>query len=62
MSMGLFSQHLVCSFMMCESISHGLLLRKAPVIQYLYYLTQVSTSLTPVHLASTCQTHLHLST
>jgi AMP deaminase len=36
--------------MMCESISHGLLLRKAPVIQYLYYLTQVSTSLKPVYL------------
>ena len=52
-------QHLVATFMMCESISHGLLLRKvdwlflffllgatnslqAPVIQYLYYLTQVS--------------------
>ena len=34
-------QHLVASFMMCESISHGLLLRKAPVIQYLYYLCQV---------------------
>jgi len=41
-------QHLVCSFMMCESISHGLLLRKAPVIQYLYYLTQMGIAMSPL--------------
>ena len=44
-------QHLVASFMMCESISHGLLLRKAPVIQYLYYLCQVPALL---YCRSTC--------
>lgn len=41
-------QHLVSSFMMCESISHGLLLRKAPVIQYLYYLCQMGVAMSPL--------------
>jgi len=41
-------QHLVSAFMMCESISHGLLLRKAPVIQYLYYLTQMGIAMSPL--------------
>ena len=41
-------QHLVASFMMCESISHGLLLRKAPVIQYLYYLCQMGIAMSPL--------------
>jgi len=41
-------QHLVAAFMMCESISHGLLLRKAPVIQYLYYLTQMGIAMSPL--------------
>ena len=31
---------------MCESIAHGLLLRKVPVLQYLYYVCQVTTSTT----------------
>ena len=33
--------HLVSSFMLAESINHGLLLRKAPALQYLFYLSQV---------------------
>lgn len=41
-------QHLVSAFMMCESISHGLLLRKAPVIQYLYYLCQMGIAMSPL--------------
>lgn len=41
-------QHLVSSFMMCESIAHGLLLRKAPVIQYLYYLCQMGIAMSPL--------------
>jgi len=41
-------QHLVASFMLCESISHGLLLRKAPVIQYLYYLCQMGIAMSPL--------------
>ncbi|MPC91785.1 AMP deaminase 2 [Portunus trituberculatus] len=34
-------QHLVTGFLLAENISHGLLLRKAPVLQFLYYLAQV---------------------
>merc|ERR1711915_231635 len=41
-------QHLVSSFMMCESISHGLLLRRAPVVQYLYYLCQMGIAMSPL--------------
>ncbi|TGZ62442.1 hypothetical protein CRM22_007443 [Opisthorchis felineus] len=33
--------HLVTCFLLAESINHGLLLRKAPVLQYLYYLAQL---------------------
>ncbi len=33
--------HLIPAFLLAESINHGLLLRKAPVLQYLYYLCQV---------------------
>ncbi|XP_067012263.1 AMP deaminase 2 isoform X2 [Anabrus simplex] len=41
-------QHLVCGFMMAENISHGLLLRKVPVLQYLYYLAQVGIAMSPL--------------
>jgi len=41
-------QHLVAAFMMCESISHGLLLRKVPVLQYLYYLCQIGIAMSPL--------------
>jgi len=41
-------QHLVSAFMMCESISHGLLLRKVPVLQYLYYLCQIGIAMSPL--------------
>lgn len=34
-------QHMVTGFLLAENISHGLLLRKAPVLQFLYYLAQV---------------------
>uniref|UniRef100_A0A8D0CJ90 AMP deaminase n=1 Tax=Scleropages formosus TaxID=113540 RepID=A0A8D0CJ90_SCLFO len=40
--------HLVSGFMLSESISHGLLLRKAPVLQYLYYLAQVGIAMSPL--------------
>ena len=33
--------HLVSGFMLAESIAHGLVLRKVPVLQYLFYLAQV---------------------
>ncbi|XP_023649199.1 AMP deaminase 2 isoform X2 [Paramormyrops kingsleyae] len=40
--------HLVSGFMLSENISHGLLLRKAPVLQYLYYLAQVAIAMSPL--------------
>lgn len=41
-------QHLVCGYMLSENISHGLLLRKVPVLQYLYYLAQVAIAMSPL--------------
>ncbi|XP_063895689.1 AMP deaminase 2 isoform X2 [Helicoverpa armigera] len=41
-------QHLVCGFLLAENISHGLLLRKVPVLQYLYYLAQISIAMSPL--------------
>lgn len=41
-------QHLVCGFLMAENISHGLLLRKVPVLQYLYYLGQIGIAMSPL--------------
>ncbi|XP_027487669.1 AMP deaminase 2-like [Corapipo altera] len=34
--------------MVSENISHGLLLRKAPVLQYLYYLAQIGIAMSPL--------------
>lgn len=41
-------QHLVCGFLLSENISHGLLLRKVPVLQYLYYLAQIGIAMSPL--------------
>ncbi|XP_060766536.1 AMP deaminase 2-like isoform X2 [Neoarius graeffei] len=40
--------HLVSGFMLSVNISHGLMLRKAPVLQYLYYLAQVGIAMSPL--------------
>ncbi|XP_034441911.1 AMP deaminase 2-like isoform X2 [Hippoglossus hippoglossus] len=40
--------HLVSGFFLSENISHGLLLRKAPVLQYLYYLAQIGIAMSPL--------------
>ncbi|XP_022107456.1 AMP deaminase 2-like isoform X2 [Acanthaster planci] len=40
--------HLVTAFMLAENISHGLLLRKTPVLQYLYYLAQIGIAMSPL--------------
>lgn len=40
--------HLVAGFLTSESIAHGLLLRKVPVLQYLYYLCQVGIAMSPL--------------
>lgn len=36
------SDHLAAAFLLCHNISHGINLHKTPVLQYLYYLAQVS--------------------
>ncbi|XP_044746825.1 AMP deaminase 2 isoform X2 [Coccinella septempunctata] len=41
-------QHLICGYMLSENISHGLLLRKVPVLQYLYYLAQIGIAMSPL--------------
>uniref|UniRef100_A0A8C1LES7 AMP deaminase n=1 Tax=Cyprinus carpio TaxID=7962 RepID=A0A8C1LES7_CYPCA len=54
--------HLVSGFMLSENISHGLLLRKAPVLQYLYYLAQVGIAMSPLSnnsLFLSYHTHTH---
>ncbi|XP_043572442.1 AMP deaminase 2-like isoform X4 [Chiloscyllium plagiosum] len=40
--------HLISGFMLSQNISHGLLLRKAPVLQYLYYLDQIGIAMSPL--------------
>ncbi|EGD74499.1 Ampd2 protein [Salpingoeca rosetta] len=41
-------EHLVTTYLLSENISHGIRLRKAPVLQYLYYLCQVGLSVSPL--------------
>ncbi|ODM98948.1 AMP deaminase 2 [Orchesella cincta] len=41
-------QHLVAAYLLSENISHGLLLRKVPVLQYLYYLAQIGIAMSPL--------------
>ncbi|XP_055389490.1 AMP deaminase 2 isoform X2 [Condylostylus longicornis] len=41
-------QHLVAGYLMAENISHGLLLRKVPVLQYLFYLAQIGIAMSPL--------------
>lgn len=40
--------HLLTGFMLAENISHGLLLRKSPVLQYLFYLAQIGIAMSPL--------------
>jgi len=42
------AQHLVAGFLFGHNINHGLLLRKAPVIQYLFYLCQIGVAMSPL--------------
>ncbi|XP_065576400.1 AMP deaminase 2-like [Artemia franciscana] len=39
---------LVASFLLAQSISQGLMLQKVPVLQYLYYLSQVGITMSPM--------------
>ncbi|KAI5634587.1 adenosine/AMP deaminase domain-containing protein [Phthorimaea operculella] len=40
--------HLCSAFLLGQNISHGLMLRKHPVIQYLYYLAQIFIAMSPL--------------
>uniref|UniRef100_A0A3Q3K6U9 AMP deaminase n=1 Tax=Monopterus albus TaxID=43700 RepID=A0A3Q3K6U9_MONAL len=40
--------HLVSAFLTADNISHGLNLKKSPVLQYLYYLAQVPIAMSPL--------------
>ncbi|KAL2266583.1 hypothetical protein VTJ83DRAFT_5935 [Remersonia thermophila] len=42
------SEHLAVAAMCCHSISHGLLLRKVPLIQYIFYLEQIGIAMSPL--------------
>lgn len=41
-------EHLISAFLTAHSISHGILLRKIPFIQYLYYLDQIGMAMSPL--------------
>ena len=40
--------HLTSAFLTSHSISHGILLRKVPAVQYLYYLDQIGVAMSPL--------------
>ncbi|KAL3961579.1 hypothetical protein ACCO45_003102 [Purpureocillium lilacinum] len=42
------SEHLAVSVLSCHSISHGLLLRKVPLLQYVFYLEQIGIAMSPL--------------
>lgn len=41
-------EHLMACFLTAEGINHGIVLRKVPAVQYLYYLTQMHISMSPL--------------
>lgn len=40
--------HLAAAALCCHSISHGLLLRKVPLLQYIFYLDQIGIAMSPL--------------
>ena len=40
--------HLASAFLTSHSISHGILLRKVPALQYLFYLKQIGLAMSPL--------------
>eukprot|EP01104_Vermistella_antarctica_P008694 TRINITY_DN2197_c0_g1_i2.p1 TRINITY_DN2197_c0_g1~~TRINITY_DN2197_c0_g1_i2.p1 ORF type:complete len:956 (+),score=186.56 TRINITY_DN2197_c0_g1_i2:237-3104(+) len=41
-------EHLACAFLTSKSIAHGINLRKTPVLEYLYYITQIGLHISPL--------------
>jgi AMP deaminase len=42
------SEHLAVAALCCHSISHGLLLRKVPLLQYIFYLEEIGIAMSPL--------------
>ncbi|KAF2452678.1 hypothetical protein BDY21DRAFT_358400 [Lineolata rhizophorae] len=42
------TDHLAAAVLCCHSISHGLLLRKVPLLQYVFYLEQIGIAMSPL--------------
>jgi len=42
------ADHLAAAYLFCDGISHGINLEKEPVLQYLYYLSQVPIAVSPI--------------
>lgn len=42
------TDHLASAFLTAHSISHGILLRKVPALQYLFYLKQIGLAMSPL--------------
>lgn len=42
------TDHLTSAFLTSHSISHGILLRKVPALQYLFYLKQIGMAMSPL--------------
>ncbi|KAK5941367.1 AMP deaminase [Knufia obscura] len=42
------TDHLAAALLCCHSISHGILLRKVPVMQYIFYLDQIGIAMSPL--------------
>ncbi|AGO10673.1 AaceriABR204Cp [[Ashbya] aceris (nom. inval.)] len=41
-------EHLISAYLLSQGISHGILLRKLPFVQYLYYLDQIGIAMSPL--------------
>lgn len=41
-------EHLAAAVICCHSISHGLLLKRAPLLQYIFYLEQIGIAMSPL--------------
>lgn len=42
------TDHLAAAFLCCHSISHGITLRKVPLLQYVFYLEQIGIAMSPL--------------
>ncbi|KAJ2713351.1 AMP deaminase [Coemansia spiralis] len=42
------TEHLAAAFLSAQAINHGILLRKVPALQYLYYLQQIGLAMSPL--------------